>query len=54
MYTDLTDEAKIELAIEFVATDQPLPIPLKDWLRENGLYDLIVISGVDYEPTPQD
>lgn len=50
MYNDLSDEAKIELAVEFVATEQPLPEPLKKWLEENGLYDLIVISGPDHGP----
>lgn len=41
-YTDLTDEDKLEEAIKFVATGQPLPKPLEDWLRAEGLYDLVI------------
>lgn len=44
-YRDLSDEDKIELAIEFVAVEQPLPQELVKFLREQGLYDLIVTPG---------
>lgn len=44
-YTDLSDESKISLAIEFVAIGQPLPDALASWLRDNGLYDLITKPG---------
>lgn len=44
-YQDLSDEAKISLAIEFVAIGQPIPEILADWLKENGLYDLITKPG---------
>ena len=41
-YNDLTDEDKLEEAINFVATDQPLPEALKEFLVEAGLYDLVM------------
>ena len=41
-YDDLTDEDKLEEAINFVATGQPLPTKLEAWLREAGLYDLVI------------
>lgn len=40
-YTDLSDEQKLEEAINFVATGQPLPTTLTEFLNEAGLYDLI-------------
>lgn len=47
-YRDLSDEDKIELAIQFVAVDQPLPEELVKFLRETALYDLIVNPGGKY------
>lgn len=44
-YTDLSDEDKIEQAIEFVAHDQPLPVALIEFLVAVGLYELIVNPG---------
>lgn len=44
-YEDLSDEDKIEQAIKFVAVDQPLPETLVRFLKEVGLYDLIVGPG---------
>lgn len=44
-YADLDDESKINLAIQFVALGQPMPTALELWLREVGLYDLIVHPG---------
>lgn len=44
-YRDLSDEDKIELAIQFVAIEQPLPEELKQFLWDTGLYDLIVTPG---------
>lgn len=41
-YDDLTDEDKLEEAIKFVATGQPLPAKLIEFLKEAGLYDLVV------------
>lgn len=40
-YTDLSDEAKLEQAIKFVAIGQPMPRELAKFLMENKLYDLI-------------
>lgn len=37
-YADLDDEAKIALAIEFIATQQPLPLEIELFLREANLY----------------
>lgn len=48
-YTDLSDEDKINLAIRFVAQSQPMPPSLEEWLREKGLYDLIVNPGTTDE-----
>lgn len=47
-YRNLSDEDKIELAIQFVAVDQPLPEELVKFLRETALYDLIVNPGGTY------
>lgn len=44
-YTDLSDDDKIMKAIEFVAIGQPLPTELADWLKDNGLYELITQPG---------
>lgn len=41
-YTDLSDEGKLNTAIKFVATGQPLPKTLLEFLREADLYELIV------------
>lgn len=45
-YQDMSDEDKIEQAIKFVALGQPLPTVLETFLKEAGLYDLIL-----YPPT---
>ncbi|WVH05408.1 hypothetical protein ZHAWSFBX_CDS_0049 [Agrobacterium phage Alfirin] len=45
-YKTLSDEDKIELSIQFVASQQPLPEELAEWLRDNGLYDLITKPGL--------
>lgn len=47
-YDELSDEDKIEQAIKFVAVDQPLPEPLVRFLKEVGLYDLIVSPGKEH------
>ena len=44
-YTDLSDEERITQAIGFVAIDHPIPTALAGWLKEVGLYDLIVSPG---------
>ena len=44
-YNDLSDEDKLEQAIQFVALGQPLPPVLEAFLKENNLYDLIVNPG---------
>lgn len=49
-YKDLSDEDKLAQAITFVAIDQPLPKPLEDFLREQGLYDVIVRPGGTDDP----
>ena len=41
-YQELSDEDKIEQAIKFVALGQPLPLVLETFLKEAGLYDVIV------------
>jgi hypothetical protein len=41
-YNDLTDEDKLEEAIKFVATGHPLPVALVEFLKAEGLYDLVV------------
>lgn len=46
-YRDLSDEDKLEEAIRFVATGQPLPDTLTEFLREAGLYDVIVLQKED-------
>ena len=50
-YADLSDEDKLEQAIQFVAVGQPLPPYLEDWLREQHLYELIVNPGGTHVPT---
>jgi len=42
MYENLSDEDKLEEAIKFVAMGQPIPEQLAEFLREAGLYDVIV------------
>lgn len=44
-YKDLSDDDKIMTAIEFVAIGKPLPTELAEWLKDNGLYDLILKPG---------
>lgn len=44
-YDDLDDESKLNLAIQFVAQDQPIPPALELWLIEVDMYDLIVNPG---------
>jgi hypothetical protein len=41
-YSDLTDEHKLEEAINFVAAGQPLPPALIAFLQEANLYDLVI------------
>jgi hypothetical protein len=41
-YADLSDEAKLEQAIEFIAMGQPLPEELERFLVAENLYELIV------------
>lgn len=53
-YQDLSDEDKIETAIKFVAVDQPLPSELVRFLKEVGLYDLIVGPGKEHYGTDGD
>jgi len=40
-YTDLSDEDKLVCAINFVATGQPLPQVLIEFLREHNLFDAV-------------
>ena len=44
-YRDLSDEDKIELAIQFVAIEQPLPEELVKFLQDNKMFDMIVNPG---------
>ena len=44
-YTDMSEEDKIEQAINFVAIDQPIPPALVEFLKSVGLYELIVSPG---------
>lgn len=46
-YDQLSDEAKLELAIDFVAKGSELPEKLAEFLRELGLYQLIVNPNVE-------
>lgn len=41
-YKDMSDELKIEQSIKFIAEGQPLPTVLEVFLREAGLYDILV------------
>jgi hypothetical protein len=41
MYADLSPEDKVLTAIEFVARGTELPLPLAQFLRDEGLYELI-------------
>ena len=41
-YDNLTDEDKLEEAIKFVAAGQPLPTRLLEFLKEAGLYELVI------------
>jgi len=41
-YIELSDESKLEQAINFVARDQPLPPVLVSFLKENNLYEAII------------
>lgn len=50
-YHDLSDEDKLAQAITFVAIGQSIPKPLAEFLREQGLYDVIVQPGVLDEHT---
>lgn len=40
-YDDLSAEEKLQLAINFVATGQPLPSALVKFLKSEGLYEAI-------------
>lgn len=50
-YLDLSDEDKLEQAINFVAIGQPLPDALETFLKDSGLYDTIVNPGNTNELT---
>lgn len=41
-YNEMGDDLKIEQSIKFIALGQPLPIVLETFLKEAGLYDLLV------------
>jgi Zn-dependent oligopeptidase len=41
-YDNLSEEDKLEEAIRFVATGQPMPERLIEFLREANLYDAIM------------
>lgn len=43
-YETLADEDKVLAAIEFVAQGQPLPDVLVNFLKAEGLYNLIVLE----------
>jgi hypothetical protein len=43
MYTELSDEDKLETAINFVAVGQSLPEPLVEFLKSAGLYEAITL-----------
>jgi hypothetical protein len=40
-YENLSDEAKLEQAIQFIAAGQPLPQELVDFLVAENLYDAV-------------
>ncbi len=40
-YKALSDEDKLEEAIRFIAVGQPLPEPLREFLQEAGLLDVV-------------
>lgn len=42
-YKDLNDEQKLEEAIKFVATGQPMPDALVKFLKESELYELVTV-----------
>lgn len=42
-YKDLNDEQKLEEAIKFVATGQPMPDALVTFLKESELYELVTV-----------
>ena len=50
-YNDLSDEDKLNQAIQFVAVEQPLPPVLEQFLREQMLYELIVNRRMDVQLT---
>lgn len=50
-YNDLSDEDKVELAIKFVAQNQPLPETLRAFLVANDLHDKITNPGIIEEET---
>lgn len=41
-HDELSDEDKLDEAIRFIATGQPLPTALEDFLVAEGLYDVVV------------
>ena len=49
MYEDLSDEDKVLVAIEFVARGQHIPAALTDFLKEEGLYELIMNPQEHYD-----
>lgn len=54
MYAGLSDEDKLELAIRFIAVEQPLPLPLVDFLKEHRLYELVVQPGGNHGSIPSE
>lgn len=48
-YADLSDEAKLETAIAFVAQGQPLPEELETFLRDENLYEVVTSPPTDKE-----
>lgn len=44
-YKELSDEEKIALSIDFVARSTPIPEPLRDFLRAEGLLTAIEAPG---------
>jgi hypothetical protein len=44
-YSQLSSDGKLELAIDFVARNQPVPDALKEFLVQAGLYDQVTNPG---------
>lgn len=50
-YRDLSDEDKLEQAINFVAVGHPLPTELVEFLREQNLYETVTTPCEIYVDT---